>query len=261
MLQFVHISDTHLCLREQPSPGIHKWSSVEAAHHLLAAIQGMPFRPDCVLHTGDVCDDGATVEEYTWVATLFAQLACPVYYLCGNHDNPALLRSAFGNTNPESKAHDFVFSLAEVDVICLDSYDSTVPHPQGSLTQQQLDWLEQQLQQSAAPSIIVALHHHVLPVGVAALDGARLVNGEELHECLRVHTPRVRAVLCGHIHQHTVVCKEGISYVSAPGAWFQYLGIPGTAGASIDPLPVIGMNIVTLHHEQIFVRPLYLSLR
>jgi DNA repair exonuclease SbcCD nuclease subunit len=121
--------------------------------------------------------------------------------------------------------------------------------------------MERQLQQSAAPSIIVALHHHVLPVGITALDGARLVNGEALHECLRVHTPRMRAVLYGHIHQHTVVCKGGISYVSAPGAWFQYLGIPGTVGASIDPLPVIGMNIVTLHHEQIFARPLYLSLR
>ncbi|GAB4526305.1 MAG: phosphodiesterase [Anaerolineae bacterium] len=256
MLRFIHVSDTHIRLTPNPAWQPSPLQPTETLMQIIRAIQALPFQPDFILHTGDVCDNDASEAEYLWVVDRISEIPIPTYFLVGNHDNRRLLKQAIG-MNDDDAPHDFVFTCGEIVVIAMDTQDRSLPHPRGGLSAEQLVWLQHQLAVTSPARVIVALHHHVLAVGIPALDTAALVNGERLHDLLRHVSTRIAGVFCGHIHQHMHVQREGLLYSAAPGAYFQYQALPGDANARLDPYPTFGFSVVTVTQHQTFVRPIY----
>src|ERR1700750_2602998 len=85
----LQISDTHLGA---------DWHGVEPDECLLRAVEAileLPQRPDALVISGDLTQNGAP-EEYERVCQLVAPLDLPPHVLPGNHDLRGTLRQAFG---------------------------------------------------------------------------------------------------------------------------------------------------------------------
>jgi 3',5'-cyclic AMP phosphodiesterase CpdA len=267
LLQFVQLSDTHFLM-----PGVRPnyddvekeldlyskqilalpYDGAQAAEAAVREINNLPFHVDFVLHTGDVGNDLTKPEEYAFMRDLFAKIKYPTYYLPGNHDDVGMIQTVLQGRDP-APPFDFEFEQNGVQIVCLDSNGTTPPHS-GWLDEGQLEWLEKICMAEDDRPLVIALHHHPIPIEVPWLDELALLNGEAMHKILLKAKHRIRGVFYGHIHHAVDIVRDGILYSAAPSANFQFLGWPGYEMAALDVGGLCGFNVVTITSEATFVR-------
>ena len=212
-----HISDLHI-----KRPGALAYRRVDTGAALarcVAALNALKPRPDVVIMTGDLVDQGDP-EQYAHLKTLLAPLEIPYYLLVGNHDDRTALREAFSD-RPELRAGgDFVHYAADIGPLRLIALDSLVPgQSAGNLCDARLAWLETQLDAANGQPVIVALHHPPFECGIGHMDALRLgPQAAERLAALIARYPNVERVICGHVHRPMFVRFGGTiaSAVPAP---------------------------------------------
>lgn len=253
LLTFIHLSDTHIS--PDPEYGTHHapWSTQEGARALVRAVNELPFQPDFILHSGDVVYD-PVAEAYHTARDILKELKSPIYYLAGNHDQPqALQQILLGQENPTSPFH-YNLEINGVQLVCLDTNGPAEP-PRGNVIPEQLQWLDEICTAPDNRPLIVAMHHNPLPIYSPWLDDyMRLINGEDVHRVLMKARHRLRGVFFGHVHQNISYYREGILYTSALSSWNQFLAYPGLDNTVPDSEAQPGFNVVTLTHDQTFIR-------
>jgi 3',5'-cyclic AMP phosphodiesterase CpdA len=177
----------------------------------IAHLHALDPRPDLVLITGDLVDEGRA-DEYANAAALLGELAIPFRLIPGNHDDRSALRTAFPAHTylPEHGPMHHGIDDGPVRIVALDS---TVPgRRHGEIDAAGLDWLRAALAADTTRPAIVVLHHPPFASGIAYLDRYRLRDPEPLAAVLRAFD-HVEAVLCGHVHRTmmrrwagTIVC-------------------------------------------------------
>jgi 3',5'-cyclic-AMP phosphodiesterase len=198
------------------------WNGVdpdECLSRAVEAILSLPDRPDALLVSGDLTDNGAP-EEYRRVRELLAPLGLEPQVLPGNHDLRAPLREAFGlpgrGDEPASQAVD----LGPLRLVCLDS---TIPGAEGgSLDGGQVEWLDATLAEEAEKPTVVALHHPPLRteiptfehIGLAAESRVALAGVLDRH-------PQVIRIVAGHVHRSIVAELAGRAVVTVPSTYLQ----------------------------------------
>jgi Icc protein len=267
LLQFVQLSDTHLLM-----PGVKPYFGditadldlyarqilalpyhpIEATEAAIREINALPFQIDFVLHTGDIGNDLKKPEEYTFLRDLFARLKYPIYYLPGNHDDVKLVQSGLQGRD-SAMPFEYEFERNGVQIACLDSNGTNPPHS-GWLDESQLEWLETICMAEDDRPLIVALHHHPIPIDVPWLDELALLNGDAMHKILLKARHRLRGVFYGHIHHAVDVVRDGIVYSAARSAYSQFIGWPGYQVASLEEGAQCGFNVVTISENQTYVR-------
>jgi hypothetical protein len=83
----------------------------------------------------------------------------------------------------------------------------------------------------------------------------RITNGEALHQVLLQGKERLRGVFFGHVHQSISMYRDGILYTSALSSWSQYHAWPGQVETVRDEGAEPGFNVVSLTHDQTYIRP------
>ena len=86
------ITDTHITRDRKPA-----YNRVDTAAFLeraVAHVNAMEPRPDIVVMTGDLVDEGSA-GEYAILRDILAPLSMPVYLMPGNHDERGALRAGF----------------------------------------------------------------------------------------------------------------------------------------------------------------------
>jgi Icc protein len=196
---------------------------LERAIDHLAALQP---RPDAVLITGDLTNDG---DAAVWaeLTSVLARLDAPVYPLPGNHDDRELMRRAFAQLElfPAEGPLCFVVGLGPLRLIGLDSL---IPgDPAGQLGAEQLAWLDARLAEAPQTPTLVALHHPPFATGIDHMDAMMLTDAGAVAAVIGRH-PQVERVLCGHVHR-SVQCRfAGTIAQIAPGvAHAVQLGLAG----------------------------------
>ncbi|RQP21749.1 phosphodiesterase [Albitalea terrae] len=179
----------------------------EAIEHLLQ----MDQRPDLVLVTGDLVDEGSPA-EYEVAKALLASMRIPYLAIPGNHDHRENFRKAFADQSylPGSGPLHYCVDDHEVRIIGLDS---CVPgHHHGSIDVAGLQWLSDVLQSNTSKPTVVMLHHPPFFCGIPYMDEYRYVDPRPLEAVLK-QAGNVEIVLCGHVHRsmlrrwaNTVVC-------------------------------------------------------
>lgn len=247
-LTFIHLSDTHLHTDPAFKGKISPYSFLEGTKALIEAIKALPVKIDFILHTGDVMNDPETHADYQVVNDLLSQLKLPVYYVPGNHDNPEGIRQTLG-VFPRSY---YDFEINGVQVIALDSRiaDSAA----GVIAADQLTWLENLCTAMDDRPLIVALHHHPIPLYVPWMDEMILTNGDAVHQTLLKAKHRLRCVLFGHIHHQICLIRDGINYISAAGVPEQITTWNGQADLVADKAQMPGFNLVTITGQDTLVR-------
>ncbi len=184
-----------------------------AVEHLLA----LKPRPDVVVITGDLVEDGSK-EEYECFAEILAPLKAkiPVYVAPGNHDERAamreVLRSAGHEYLPDGAHLQYQVDLGELRLVSLDT---VVPgKPGGHLCEERLAWLDQTLAESSKPTIVMQ-HHPPFLTGLVRMDGMGLSNADQGAAVISKHS-HVQRVLSGHLHRSITTGFAGTVALTAP---------------------------------------------
>lgn len=189
------ISDLHVTDR----PGS---KTPDAADRLRRVLAGMALhRPDAILATGDLVDEGSAA-EYALLADILAEAPAPVFLLPGNHDDASTLRRAFPDHAylPEQPPLCFTLDHLPLRIVAVDQ---TFPGLEGGLFMpEHAEWMHAALSADTATPTIVALHHPPFPthtkVDEVGLDGA------DLFTAVIERHPQVRRIVCGHVHRAIV---------------------------------------------------------
>ncbi|WP_042264694.1 phosphodiesterase [Paraburkholderia heleia] len=209
------ISDLHI-----KPPGALAYRRVDTAASLartIARLNALTPRPDAVLMTGDLVDQGS-VEEYRHLKTLLDTLEIPYWLLIGNHDAREPLREVFAD-RPELREGgafiQYAVDLGPLRVIALDSMQPG--QSAGTLCAERLAWLAQQLDAARGKPAIVALHHPPFDCGIGHMDAIRLDDSAaQAFETLVARHPNVERVLCGHVHRPMFVRFGGTIAAAVP---------------------------------------------
>lgn len=187
-----------------------------------------PRPAQAVLATGDLSQD-ETRESYEHFRDLVGQLGLPVWCLPGNHDAP-------GHIDAVLSRPPFAIGGARVSgnwcVILLNSY--LAGDHGGRIATSELEWLEATLGEQRGRHVLIAVHHHPLPLQSRWLDELGLYNAAELLAIVE-RPAQVRCVLAGHVHQASDILRHGVRYLTTPSTCFQFL--PASDVFAVDTRP------------------------
>lgn len=213
ILRIVQLSDVHLMEKEEESLlGVNTGESFTAVVDLVKADKN---RPEFMLLSGDLGQDTSDA-VYLRLAEMVKDLGMPVYYVPGNHDDVEVMAKVYPRHNLTHHRH---IVLKHWHLILLNSQKPGAV--EGHLDHTQLSFLQHCLQMYPEHYAIVVMHHPSFLVGSAWIDRYVLTNADDLWTILS-NFPKVRAVLCGHVHQECEGDKKGIHYYSVPSTCFQF---------------------------------------
>ncbi|MFL6164051.1 MAG: phosphodiesterase [Jatrophihabitantaceae bacterium] len=207
------LSDSHL--RLGPLAG-------EAASHLhraLGRVLGLRPRPDCVVITGDIVDNGTTAEYQAFLAVADGY-PLPIHLAAGNHDDARTMVNVFGKTGYLGGGESAYYTVEYPDLRIV-ILNSAVPGSMaGQLDEAQLSWLDTELAVRADVSTLVCLHHPPIDVGMPFLDSIKLANAEALAAVLAKYS-NVQRILAGHVHRAIFGSFAGSTVAIAPSTFRQ----------------------------------------
>jgi Icc protein len=180
--------------------------------------------PDALLVTGDIAHTPADATYARVREFIAARFRGPALWLAGNHDLTAPLSAA----RPAADE----FEMASWSVIAIDTHVDG--REGGWIADAELDRLRERLERSRARFVVVTGHHPPLPLGTPWLDSGCIANGPELLDVL-AGDARVKAYVCGHVHQETATAHRGLQLLTTPSTCFQFVG--GTRSFSVDATP------------------------
>lgn len=204
----VQLSDQHMGAAEMGGDPVR---TLEAAVRSVAAL---PQRPDAVLLSGDLGDNGAE-SEYEAVREVVGGLELPVHVLPGNHDERAAMRRAFDLDGSGSEPIGYAVDVGELRLVALDS---TRPGAEaGELDEARLQRLDAQLAAAPDRPTVLATHHPPIAIKAAAWDeiGLAADHREALAAVLERHR-QVRLVVAGHVHRAVFGALAGRPVLVSP---------------------------------------------
>lgn len=212
-LRIAQITDIHLFADgSQQLLGLPTMESFQA---VIRQVQTLRWKPDLLLLTGDLSQDGR-LESYRSLKRELLPLKIPTYWLPGNHDFVPAMEQVldWDFISPEKS-----FQAGGWRFLLLNSQVPGCVH--GHLSTDSLIWLDKQLSLSADSPTVVSLHHPPFVVGSDWLDDSTLQNSEDLFAVLDRH-PQVKLVLFGHIHQEYSRERRGVHYLGTPSTCIQF---------------------------------------
>jgi 3',5'-cyclic AMP phosphodiesterase CpdA len=198
------------------------WTGADPDECLLRAVEAiltLPDRPDALLVSGDLTDNGAP-EEYQRVRELLAPLDLQPHVLPGNHDLRGPLREAFGLPGEGEEPVSHAVDLGPLRLICLDS---TIPGAEGgALDGGRIEWLDAALGANAEKPTVIALHHPPLRTEIPTFEriGLQPESSAALGEVVARH-PQVARIVAGHVHRSIVAELGGRAVVTVPSTYLQ----------------------------------------
>ena len=204
-LRIIQVSDCHVS--SDPRADYRGKNADRNLADLLPAMRA--WKPDLVLLTGDISEDGSAA-SYGRVSVLLGALEAPLLALPGNHDLPSEMERFFPQGSWGGPYQQVVKNW---QLVLLDSTEQN--RVGGRLSQQELDQLEHCLNISAAAFTLVALHHQPVPVNSHWIDRYGLEEPESFFHVLD-RNPRVRCVAWGHVHQEFQSMRGKVHLLGSP---------------------------------------------
>lgn len=226
-VKVLQISDTHLhAAADSRMRGVTTYATLLSVLEHVREDSRWP--PDLIMATGDIVQDESRAGYERFRASV-EPLDVPIASIPGNHDDPKLMgemltggRFQFGGE----------IRLGPWSVILLSTF--LAGEDAGGLGPARLRGLRQALEAHKSQHVLVAMHHHPLPMGSRWLDGVALRDSAEFLAVVDDH-PNVRAVVCGHVHQASDQTRNGVQFLSTPSTCAQFL--PGSEFFALDDRP------------------------
>lgn len=227
-MEFIHISDTHFgptCDLE-----IRGANVCDRSRQLVEEIQALSFRPDFVVHTGDVAND-PDPGAYEIAEEVLGELDLPIYYVTGNHDDVEMMNAAlsFGPLRsllpgqPDRLCYQLTGGLEEeAELFALDAKVPPEDGPHGFLEEEQIEAVLAAV--TGTLPVAIFIHYPLTPIGSRWIDEHLLVsNGLEFQQRLAEKAgDRLGGIFAGHLHRGLQLYRDGVlqSGVSSPACEF-----------------------------------------
>jgi Icc protein len=224
-VKLIQITDSHL--EEQVGGlllGLNTDDSLQAVISLIA--EEHPD-VDLLLATGDISNCGSEV-SYQRFRSLTAGLAAHALWLPGNHDLNESMRTVIGAGEELGGEAD----VSSWKILMLDS--SVDGEVGGRFSEDQLQSLRTNLEESKDRHVLICLHHHPIKIGCEWLDTQKVSNADQFLEVLD-NFEHVRGVLWGHIHQEVDQQRNGVRFMATPSSCVQFA--PNSPEFKLDLLP------------------------
>jgi 3',5'-cyclic AMP phosphodiesterase CpdA len=151
------------------------------------------MKPDAVLVTGDLTEDGLKSQFETAVAELKKLKTEKTIFVSGNHDYRSTGYLLFRKCFPFTQ-------VTEIDDTVIIVLSSARPdRDDGEIGHRQNLWLEHTLTKYKNKTKIVAIHHHIVPVPDTGADQITVIDAGDVLRSLT--KSKVNLVLCGHRHR------------------------------------------------------------
>jgi Icc protein len=223
-LTVLQISDTHLQAASASTLlGMDTAASLAAVLDQALAEQV----PDAIIASGDLAHEPEPATYQRFRQLLEARFQGPVLHLAGNHDLTAPLLQVLGGGS--------ALRLRDWEILGFDTHADHVTEARFDATERRE--LESRLRACDAAHVLLACHHHPLPVGCPWLDKDCIPAGRELLETCTAH-PRVRGLIFGHVHQEVRASCGGMTVLGTPSSCFQFE--PHSSQFAIDRSDVRG---------------------
>jgi Icc protein len=237
-LSVLQITDTHLhAAADSRMRGVTTYATFLAV--LEHAQRDRRWPVDAILATGDIVQDESRA-GYERFRHALEPLGVPVYSIPGNHDDPKLmgeiLTSGAFHLGGELRKGSWSIVLLSTFLAGEDA---------GGLGPARLTGLKRALSDHAAQNVLVAMHHHPLPMGSTWLDGVALRDATAFWSIIDAH-PSVRGVVCGHVHQAGDRMRNHVRFLSTPSTCAQFL--PSSEFFALDDRPP-GMRWIELYDD------------
>jgi len=150
----------------------------------------------------------------------FNQGNIPAYHVLGNHDmdegySKEQAIQAFGMPSAY-----YVQVIQGIRILVLDGNDPGSPTTKGGyasyIGKEQQDWLNQQLEESKEPVIVIS---HQPIAGIYTID-----NAVEIQNLLSVHASKIILAINGHAHVDQFIKVGGVSYLHLNSASYYWVG-------------------------------------
>lgn len=206
------ITDIHIGF-DKDNPDEHNMLRLRA---VLDHLVNGPNRPDLLLLSGDLTEDGAE-QDYARLAEAVAICPFPVWPMTGNHDLRAELRRAFPQT--PGAGDEFVHYTLDHGALRIVVLDTLEPGRHGgAFCEARAAWLSDTLAAEPDKPTLVALHHPPFTSGIPWMDtDAREPWVARLAEALRGHR-QVKGLIAGHLHRTILSHWEDLPVVVCPSA-------------------------------------------
>lgn len=205
------MTDTHIGY--DPAAGDAEFNYLRCLA-VLDAILALPSRPDMLILSGDLADNGDP-DCYARLKSAVERCPFPVYPMAGNHDDRGELLNAFPDYADPNGFVQFAAECRGLRIVCLDSLE-TGRHG-GAFCEQRAAWLGAELEAHRETPTLIFIHH---PPVVAGIDWMDPRPHEEwfrrFHETLAPHA-QVVGIKCGHLHRplHAMVGDVPLSVTPA----------------------------------------------
>ncbi len=204
------ITDLHLGF-DQGNPDEFNRQRLDRALRMLI---GMQPRPDLLLVTGDLAEEGDDEISYLRLREALADLPFPVHFAMGNHDS----REPFSRIFPETPTADgFVqYALDEgpLRILVLDTLEEG--RHGGAFCETRASWLRARLAEAPERPTLIVLHHPPIETGLSWMT-----ENPEAEWTLRLHAivaaqSNVVAMIAGHLHRPVIAQWAGTTLAVCP---------------------------------------------
>lgn len=242
-LELIHVTDPHLLA--DPRARLHGWQVEQAFAQVLDDTRQRFPNAHAYALGGDLVDDESPA-GYARLNGHLATLDRPVLAMAGNHDDPGTMAEALSH----ARVHERCL-LGGWQLIALDSH--VAGSDAGRLGERQLQWLDDQLADCDAPTLLF-VHHPPCAVGSAWVDAIGLADRHALHPVLARY-PQVRALVCGHAHQAATLTFAGLPCLITPATMRQFR--PGSRRFATDHERAPGYRWLALGDDGEFETRIY----
>ncbi len=209
MLKIAQITDLHIGQEGEDTYGVDVRQNFLS---ILAAVKS--HQPDYLVVSGDLCYRDGETGIYHWIKNHLDNSGLPYELLSGNHDDPTMLADVFSReADLEDGELFYTRNWKDHSVIFLD----TTP---GTVSDQQLEWLEAQLAKQSGTALIF-MHHPPLLAGLQFMDQRHpLQNRKAVQKVLEKH-PHPIHIFTGHYHSEKSIQQQNYSVHITPACFFQ----------------------------------------
>jgi 3',5'-cyclic-AMP phosphodiesterase len=181
----------------------------------IAHVNALDPRPDLVLLSGDLVDEGTPL-EYRMLRRLLAALAVPVLVIPGNHDDREAFRAAFDDHFYLPGAGPMNYVIGDRGPVRIVALDVTLPSlHHGALDEAGARWLDDTLAAEPRRPTMIMMHQPPFESGVPYLDAYLCRDGGRLADVVVRHA-NVERIVCGHVHRFMQVRFGGTMLCTAP---------------------------------------------
>lgn len=216
--RILQLTDLHLF--EDPAERLMGIPTRELLLSVLEHVQMFGGQVDHLVVTGDHTHDEAP-ETYRAVRSALEPWGDRLWLVPGNHDDRAVLRTAFPDRIPGEAADRVEFAFRAGAWLCL-GLDTHLPgNVSGRLDADQIGWIGEQLEAHRPTHVALFMHHPPVLLGCEWMDRIGLEGRDQLQHLLE-QDARFRLVCCGHVHHESTHRVGAATIVTTPSTGLQF---------------------------------------